>query len=130
MPFDDTLLVEDDFETQVNLGGETQVVNLGDETQVVNLGDETQVLDYLDGVENNGTQLLYDDCDTEVVVDTDDEGSGRTEILCDTDEVSDASIVRKRVDQENMLHTALQKNDGGLFQAQKRALSNEDCSSG
>ncbi|KAM7464808.1 hypothetical protein LguiB_012370 [Lonicera macranthoides] len=129
VPFDDTLPVEDDFETQVNLGGETQVVNLGDETQVVNLGGETQVLDYLDGVENNGTQLLYDDCDTEVV-ETDDEGSGRTEILCDIDEVSDDSTVKKRVDQENMPHTALQKNDGGLFQVQKGALSNEDCSSG
>ncbi|KAM7506450.1 hypothetical protein LguiA_016903 [Lonicera macranthoides] len=129
VPFDDTLPVEDDFETQVNLGGETQVVNLGDETQVVNLGGETQVLDYLDGVENNGTQLLYDDCDTEVV-ETDDEGSGRTEILCDSDEVSNDSTVKKRVDQENMPHTALQKNDGGLFQVQKGALSNEDCSSG
>ncbi|KAM7473377.1 hypothetical protein LguiB_020620 [Lonicera macranthoides] len=129
VPFDDTLPVEDDFETQVNLGGETEVVNLGDETQVVNLGGETQVLDYLDGVENNGTQLLYDDCDTEVV-ETDDEGSGRTEILCDSDEVSDDSTVKKRVDQENMPHTALQKNDGGLFQVQKGVLSNEDCSSG
>ncbi|KAM7506429.1 hypothetical protein LguiA_016882 [Lonicera macranthoides] len=129
VPFDDTLPVEDDFETQVNLGGETQVVNLGDETQVVNLGGETQVLDYLDGVENNGTQLLYDDCDTEVV-ETDDEGSGRTEILCDSDEVSDDSAMKKRVDQEYMPHTALQKNDGGLFQVQKGALSNEDCSSG
>ncbi|KAH0992856.1 hypothetical protein GBA52_004339 [Prunus armeniaca] len=47
VPFDDTVLVEDAFETQVlNLAGETQVMDFGAETQVMDFGCETQVMDF------------------------------------------------------------------------------------
>ncbi|XP_057809177.1 uncharacterized protein LOC131023650 [Salvia miltiorrhiza] len=49
MPFDDTYLMEDEFETQMaNLAEETQMANLAEETQVVDLEGETLAMD-LDG---------------------------------------------------------------------------------
>ncbi|KAK2646598.1 hypothetical protein Ddye_021793 [Dipteronia dyeriana] len=98
--FDDTVPVEDAYETQVlNFGGETQVLNFGGETQVLDYLDvyddegtqlldlfdkevdddcngETQVFDYLDGYNDEGTQLL-DVFDKEV----DDNCNGETQVL-------------------------------------------------
>lgn len=46
MPFDDTYLMEDAFESQMaNLAAETQVVDLAGETQVLNLYEESQMED-------------------------------------------------------------------------------------
>ncbi|KAL5541779.1 hypothetical protein UlMin_009489 [Ulmus minor] len=120
---DDTVMVEDVFETQVilagetqamdfgdetevenhcdetqavNLGGETQAMDFGSETQVVNNCDETQALDdfYIEDVE---TQLV-DAFHNEVVGDSDSEGTDNTEVLGDSDEVSDDELISKGAD--------------------------------
>lgn len=72
VPFDDTIPLE----------------NSPIETQLVNHDGETQVVDYPDWVEDMTTQLL-DVCEKELVIDSDDEGTDRTEVLTDVAEVSD-----------------------------------------
>ncbi|CAN4106208.1 unnamed protein product [Withania somnifera] len=95
-PADDDLFFNDAFETQlVNLCGETQVVDFGAETQLVDFGGETQKVD-LDGE----TQVVDDhdglrSCNIKVAVDSDSEGSDRTEVLCDTQELSDDGSVEQ-----------------------------------
>lgn len=119
--FDDTVPHED---------VETQVVNLGGETQVLNFGGETQAVEDLNCAEDVCTQL-FDDCDTEVVVDTDDEETERTEVLGDTEEWSDVDSLKRvgshPVHQENMLQTALHKQVGGISKA---ARTIEECNTG
>lgn len=119
--FDDTVPLED---------VETQVVNLGGETQVLSFGGETQAVDDLNCAEDICTQL-FDDCNTEVVVDTDDEETERTEVLGDTEEWSDVDSVKRvgshPVHQENMLQTALHKKVGGVSKA---ARTIEECNTG
>ncbi|CAL5337809.1 unnamed protein product [Camellia sinensis] len=109
LPFVDTVPFEDAFETQI-----------------MNVGGETQVLDDLDGVENMATQLL-DESDYEVV-DTDGEGTDRTEILGDTEESSDDDTVERvgtyPVDQE---HKLCKQDDRGL-KTESDGLSNEQHS--
>ncbi|KAF5951023.1 hypothetical protein HYC85_013016 [Camellia sinensis] len=109
LPFVDTVPFEDAFETQI-----------------MNVGGETQVLDDLDGVENMATQLL-DESDNEVV-DTDGEGTDRTEILGDTEESSDDDPVERvgtyPVDQE---HKLCKQDDRGL-KTESDGLSNEQHS--
>ncbi|XP_059632648.1 uncharacterized protein LOC132275227 isoform X2 [Cornus florida] len=115
VPFDDTIRLENTFETQV-----------------VNLGGETQVLDDPDCVENMDTQLLFE-CN-EGIVDSDGEGTDRTEVLDDTDEVSDGDSLKKfgnhPVDLANMLHGTLCKKGDQGFKVESNALSNEQCGSG
>ncbi|KAE8076887.1 hypothetical protein FH972_015509 [Carpinus fangiana] len=82
--FDDTVPIEDAFETQV--------VNLAGETQVLNICGETQVLDDPDWIDNMGTQLL-DEFDNEVAIDTEGEGTDGTEVLVDSDKQSDDESV-------------------------------------
>ncbi|KAM7463034.1 hypothetical protein LguiA_031155 [Lonicera macranthoides] len=99
--FEDTVLLEDAFATQV--------MNFGCETQVVNLGGEMQTLDNLDCFENIGTQWLDEDCETEVVIGTDGGGTTVTKALGRTRELSDDDSVNrvcgKPVDQEKFLYT-------------------------
>ncbi|BFG15200.1 hypothetical protein CerSpe_014740 [Prunus speciosa] len=73
VPFDDTVLVEDAFKTQVlNLAGETQVMDFGGETQVMDFGGETQVMDFggeTQVIDYGGeTQVLYLDFNGETQV--------------------------------------------------------------
>ncbi|KAL7251977.1 hypothetical protein ACSBR1_013769 [Camellia fascicularis] len=109
LPFVDTVPFEDAFEIQI-----------------MNFGGETQVLDDLDGVENMATQLL-DESDNEVV-DTDGEGTDRTEILGDTEESSDDDPVERvgtyPVDQEHKLC----KQDDRELKTESDGLSNEQHS--
>lgn len=106
-PADDDLFFNDAFETQlVNLCGENQILDIGGETQVVDFGAETQVVDFgaeTQLVDFGGETQLVDDhdglqskriqtsenCNIKVAVDSDTEGSDGTEVLCDTQELSD-----------------------------------------
>ena len=86
LPFEDTVRCEDELATQVmDLEGETQLFTLAADTQVVNFDDDIEEMDIADTIENNETQL-FNDCDTEEVADTDNEG---TEVLGVSDEETD-----------------------------------------
>ncbi|KAL5782390.1 hypothetical protein ACOSP7_007419 [Xanthoceras sorbifolium] len=104
--FDDTVAVEDTYETQVTcLAGETQVLNFGGETQIFNHGGETQVLDYFDSYHNMGTQLLdvfdngetqlLDLFDNEVDDDCNSERSDGTEVLGNADDLANDNAARR-----------------------------------
>lgn len=84
LPFADTVPLEDAFETQI-----------------LNFAGETQVLEDPEVVENVGTQLL-DESDNEVVDDTDDEGVYITQVLGDTQELSNDDFP---VDEDNKRFT-------------------------
>lgn len=113
VPFDDTVPLEDAFETQL-----------------VNLGGETQVLDDPDCTENIRTQLL-DGFDDEVVIESDGEGTDRTEVLSDNDDLSDDNSVRSigvfPVDKENVHHVSAceQGEKGSLLEP--HPLIGEQC---
>ncbi|KAK1390514.1 BRCT domain-containing protein [Heracleum sosnowskyi] len=100
-----------------------------DETQGACLAGETQAVDDL-GAEDLCTQL-FDDCDTEVVVETDDDGTKQNEVLSDTEALSDV-VSAKRVDsrtveEETMLQTGVQKQNGG---ESKEVQIIEECNTG
>lgn len=85
------------------------------ESQGVCLAGETQAVDDL-GAEDLCTQL-FDDCYTEVVVDTDNEGTKQTKVLSDTEALCH-DVPAKRVDshtveEEMMLQSCVQKQNGG-----------------
>lgn len=105
MTFDDTVPIEDAFETQV--------VNLAGETQVLDICGETQVLDDPDWIDNMGTQLL-DEFDNEVAIDTEGEGTDGTEVKDDSDEQSDDESLRsgsgQSVDREKIQCTSLHEH--------------------
>lgn len=113
VPFDDTVPLEDAFETQL-----------------VNLGGETQVLDDPDCTENIRTQLL-DGFDDEVVIESDGEGTDRTEVLSDNEGLSDDNSVRSigvfPVDKENVHHVSAceQGEKGSLLEP--HPLIGEQC---
>ncbi|KAA8527503.1 hypothetical protein F0562_034782 [Nyssa sinensis] len=115
VPFDDTVPIEDAFETQA-----------------VNLDGETQVLDDPDCIENMDTQLL-DEYYNEVIVNSFGEGTDRTEVLGNTEELSDDDFVKRAgshsVDLENMVHTSLCKQGDMGFRAELDALHYEQQSS-
>lgn len=94
----DTVPVEDTFETQVVGDYETQAWSLGDETQALYLGDETQALDFFNDIENMETQLL-DEFDYGVANDSDNEGSGRTEVLHDGEGIPGDDSARRGCNQ-------------------------------
>lgn len=81
------------------------------ETQLMSFVGETQVLDNHYDSENMDTQLLHE-CDDEVV-DTDDGGTTRTEVLGDTEELSNDDSVNivgsYPMNQENKLYTIISK---------------------
>lgn len=116
VPFDDTVPLEDAFETQL-----------------VNLGGETQVLDDPDCTENIRTQLL-DGFDDEVVIESDGEGTDRTEVLSDNEGLSDDNSVRSigvfPVDKENVHHVSAceQGEKGSLLEP--HPLIGEQCNAG
>ncbi|XP_061991383.1 uncharacterized protein LOC133709607 [Rosa rugosa] len=84
-PFDDTVPVEDAFDTQV--------VCLAGETQVMDLGGETQLLDDFDCIGDMETQLL--DLDDRVVSDSEGEDSDATQVLdVDDDASEEVSVTR------------------------------------
>ncbi|KAL9274915.1 PAX-interacting protein 1-like protein [Drosera capensis] len=76
MDFDDETLVMD-------TGCETELVTLGDETQIENLGGETEVCNN-DCIQDSDTQLLHE-IDGEVVDDSDGEDADLTKVLTDTE---------------------------------------------
>ncbi|KAJ9537353.1 hypothetical protein OSB04_030086 [Centaurea solstitialis] len=95
IPFDDTAMFEDELETQVmDPDGETQLFNLCGETQAVNFDAEIEVMDIPDFVEQTGTQL-FNDYDTEEVADSDREGTENTEVVDESDELSDEDSGRR-----------------------------------
>ncbi|KAK3189827.1 hypothetical protein Dsin_029388 [Dipteronia sinensis] len=155
--FDDTVPVEDAFETQVlNFGGETQVLNFGGETQVLDYLDgyddegtqlldvfdkevdddcngETQVLDYLDGYDDEGTQL-WDVFDKEVDDDCKSERSDRTEVLDDVGDIGIDDTTRrgnaKSLENEKIqCFSVCEQGDKGLIE-RPDALSGECCNTG
>lgn len=75
IPSHDPFLVQDAFETQL--------VNVYEETQVMDYDDETQVLDDLDCLRSWPA-----DCNPEAVA-SESEGTSTTEVLCDTQVVSE-----------------------------------------
>ncbi|GKC51961.1 hypothetical protein Tco_1074706, partial [Tanacetum coccineum] len=117
LPFEDTVRCEDELETQVmDLEGETQLFNIAGETQVVNFDDDIEEMDFADTIENNETQL-FNDCDTEEVADTDNEG---TEVLGVSDEETDDDSAnrlgkndRKENESETNCGTSEQRTSGG-----------------
>nr|XP_017219365.1 PREDICTED: uncharacterized protein LOC108196552 isoform X1 [Daucus carota subsp. sativus] len=116
--YDDAVTLED---------AETQGVCLAGETQALCYDGETEAVDDVDCAEDLCTQL-FDDHDTEVVVDVDDEGAKRNGVLDDTEALSDVDCV-ERVDnhtvvQDIMLQTCLQKQDDGDF---KEVENTEEC---
>ncbi|CAL5323097.1 unnamed protein product [Camellia sinensis] len=102
------------------------------ETQVMSLVGETQVLDNHYDAENMDTQLLHE-CDDEVV-DTDDGGTTRTEVLGDTEELSNDDSVNivgsYPMNQENKLYTIISKQDDKGCEAELDGLINEQRSTG
>ncbi|KAJ6313616.1 hypothetical protein OIU77_014995 [Salix suchowensis] len=111
MPFEDTVRVEDAFETQV-----------------VDLGGETQALDDLDWFENVDTQLIDE------IIDSDGEGTDRTEVLDDGDELSDDESGRRgkceSLEGEKIQDTSLSKHgEKGLIE-HPDALTDEHHLSG
>ncbi|KAK0607364.1 hypothetical protein LWI29_013875 [Acer saccharum] len=159
--FDDTVPVEDEYETQVlNFGGETQVLDFGGETQVLDFDGETQlldfdgeiqvldfdgetqlldfdgetqVLDYLDGYDDEGTQLL-DVFDEEDDDDCKSERSDRTEVLDDVDDIGIDDTTRrgnaKSLENEKIqCFSVCEQGDKGLIE-RPDALSGECCNTG
>ncbi|XP_074341141.1 uncharacterized protein LOC141678683 isoform X2 [Apium graveolens] len=108
----------------------TQVVCLAGETQVLDFDCETQAVENLDCAEDFCTQLC-DDFDTEVVVDTDDEGTKQIEVLNDTEELSDVDSLKKvssyPVELENIMQTAMHKQSGI---ERKDIPTTEECNKG
>ncbi|KAL3634615.1 hypothetical protein CASFOL_021669 [Castilleja foliolosa] len=80
MPFDESYLLGDAFETQL--------LNLDGETQVVDIGDETQVLDDLDCMKNMPIDFLNDYYTETVATDGKYEGTNKTEAFFDTQVLS------------------------------------------
>uniref|UniRef100_F6HDI8 BRCT domain-containing protein n=1 Tax=Vitis vinifera TaxID=29760 RepID=F6HDI8_VITVI len=116
VPFDDTVPLEDAFETQL-----------------VNLGGETQVLDDPDCTENIRTQLL-DGFDDEVVIESDGEGTDRTEVLSDNEGLSDDNSVRSigvfPVDKENVHNVSACEQDEKGSLLEPHPLIGEQCNAG
>nr|XP_033516905.1 uncharacterized protein LOC104115175 isoform X2 [Nicotiana tomentosiformis] len=156
VPADDRLFFNDAFETQlVNLcgenqfldfGGETQVVDFGGETQVVDFGGETQVVDFCsetqrvdlggetqvvedhDGLQNERIRTS-EKCNVEVAVDS--EGSDRTEVLCDTEELSDDdSMKHSSIDQVKFTKSSNSNTGDKSSISQSDVLSNDKHQSG
>lgn len=134
VPFDDTVLVEDAFETQVlnlagetqvmDFGAETQVMDFGGETQVIDFGSETQVLDYINCVENMETQLL--EFEDEVVSDTDSEESDTTEVFDDNKHLTHDESVRRGsgqvVNEEKICCTPFENSEKGLMEQANNSI--------
>lgn len=116
MLFDDTVPVGEAFETQV-----------------VNLGGETQVLDDLDFLENMDTQFI-DEFDDQVALDSDGEGTDGTEVLGDSDELSDYELGREGkcelLDREKIQCTSLCEHAKKGLTEQPNALIDNQHSSG
>lgn len=158
VPADDRLFFNDAFETQlVNLcgenqfldfGGETQVVDFGGETQVVDFGGETQVVDFCsetqrvdlggetqvvedhDGLQNERIRTS-EKCNVEVAVDS--EGSDRTEVLCDTEELSDDDSMKhslSSIDQVKFTKSSNSNTGDKSSISQSDVLSNDKHQSG
>lgn len=116
MPFDDTVPLEDVFETQL-----------------VNLGGETQVLDDHDFTENISTQFL-DEFDDGVVSASDGEGTDRTEVLSNNEGLSDNDSVRNidfcPVDKENVPHVSgCEEGEKGSL-AEPHSVISAECNAG
>ncbi|KAA8548530.1 hypothetical protein F0562_000203 [Nyssa sinensis] len=115
VPFEDTVLLEDAFETQM-----------------VNFDGDTQILDDTDYVENVDTQLL-DECNNHVNVNSDAEGTEETELLGDSEELSDDDSVKEvgngALDLGNAVHTSLCKQGDLGFKEEPKAFSYEQQSS-
>lgn len=111
MLFEDTVRVEDAFETQV-----------------VDLGGETQALDDLDWFQNVDTQLIDE------IIDSDGEGTDRTEVLDDGNELSDDESGRRgkceSLDGEKIQDTSLSKRGEKGLVEQSDALTDEQHLSG
>nr|GME05171.1 uncharacterized protein LOC109174948 isoform X1 [Ipomoea batatas] len=141
LPVDNLLQCTDGFETQpINLYGETQVLELYDDTQVVEISAETQVVEIggdtqvvydHDGVEYIHTQLL-DECNSEVATDSDCEGSDRTEILYETQEISDDDLKdnAKSMSCLNLQNTSLVEETDSGYKVRSDALNKEKHHSG
>ncbi|KAJ8565946.1 hypothetical protein K7X08_008522 [Anisodus acutangulus] len=129
----ETQVVDFGSETQlVDFGGETQLVNLGGETQQVDLGGETQVVDDHDGLQHKHIQTS-ENCNTEVAVDSDSEGSDRTEVLCDTQELSDDDSIEhsfSSIDQVKFPKRSNSNTSDRSSIAQSDVLSNAKRNSG
>lgn len=149
-PFGETVPAVDDLETQVmNFDGETQVlfdegletqvmnfegetqVRFDDrlETQVMNFSGETQVLDDFVGFDNMDTQLL-DEWNNEERDKTDGEESNKTEVLCDTNELSDNDSVKVANCSAGCENTSISKQDDEANKAESDALFYEQTSAG
>lgn len=93
MPFDDTYILEDAFETQmVNLAAETQVLDLADETQVVDLYEESQMEDLYGEtqvVDLPGETQVLDEFNAELSDVTECGQTNKTDVMCETQRLSE-----------------------------------------
>ncbi|GMH20032.1 hypothetical protein Nepgr_021873 [Nepenthes gracilis] len=135
MPYDDTVQVNDVFETQlVDIGDETHLMNLDDKTQVTHIDDDTQVWDEYDVIEHVDTQLL-DDFDNEVVDDVDGENTDMTAVLSDTEGSVDTKSKKSSGDQtlgnEEVQSAAFcHQDDNGLLTTKAVPSADAPCNSG
>ncbi|XP_031399175.1 uncharacterized protein LOC116209609 isoform X2 [Punica granatum] len=124
MPYDDTVPVDGEFETQiVNLYEETQAVNFDAETQVINSQE--------DRMDNLETQLL-DEFATQVVTDDESEETCGTEVLGAEDDSTDDESVRKSsgdsTDKKNMQFSS--PGEKGKSRQKANNLMDELCGQG
>nr|XP_043630744.1 uncharacterized protein LOC122602079 isoform X2 [Erigeron canadensis] len=127
IPFDDTVMFEeDDLVTQLmDPDGETQLFSLGGETQVVNFDAEVEEMDIPDSADNNNETQLFNDCDTEEVILTDDEVTEKTEVVDDSDDLSDEDSGRKECDNIADMEHALNMHQ--CKEEMKDSKSKSDC---
>ncbi|CAH9079103.1 unnamed protein product [Cuscuta epithymum] len=125
---DDPLLNGDGFETQpVDLYGDTQVLDFSGDTQVVEDVGETQVVYDHYSVEHMHTQVL-DECNSEAKSDSGNEGSDRTEILGETQEISDDNATS--LTQLNFQNTSVAQGVDICLRVESDVLSNKTCHAG
>lgn len=129
----ETQLVDFGGDTQVvDFGGETQLVDFGGETQQVELDGETQLVDHHDDLQEQFVQT-FGNCNIEVAVDSDSEGSDRTEVLCDTQELSDDDSMEhscSSIDQVKFLRSSNSNTSDRSSIAQSDVQSNDKHHSG
>ncbi|VFQ86127.1 unnamed protein product [Cuscuta campestris] len=128
MPVDDLLQCGNDFETQpVDLYGDTQLLDFSGNPHEVEIEGETQVVYDHDGVEHMHTQVL-DEWNFEVTSDSDCEGSDRTEVICETQEISDNTAIS--MSQLDFQKTRPDEEADRCLEVQSDVLSNMKCHSG
>ncbi|KAL2534603.1 BRCT domain-containing protein [Abeliophyllum distichum] len=134
-PVGETQMLDRVGETQVlDCVGETQVLDCVGETQVLDPVGETQVLDDPDCMEEIMHTQLVEECTFEGAAGSDDEGTDRTQVLCETHEFSDYESIQRDGDfpvfQENKVDTDRCEQGDDVRKTPSDILSNVENHSG